>query len=42
MGDIRISDEHHGPPGARVLNHEPTYILRGLVHLRLDFTPIEG
>jgi cytochrome P450 len=41
MGDIRVSDEHHGPPGARVFNHEPTYILRGLVQLRLEFTPIE-
>jgi cytochrome P450 len=40
MGDIRISEEHHGPRGARVFNHEPTYILRGLVQLRLEFTPI--
>lgn len=42
MGDIRISDEHHGPPGARVFTHEPTYILRGLVQLRLEFTPLDG
>jgi cytochrome P450 len=42
MGDIRVSDEHHGPPDARVFNHEPTYILRGLVELRLEFTPLEG
>jgi cytochrome P450 len=42
MGDIRVSDEHHGPPGARVFNHEPTYILRGLVQLRLEFTPLAG
>jgi cytochrome P450 len=42
MGDIRVSDEHHGSPGARVFNHEPTYILRGLVQLRLEFTPLEG
>lgn len=40
MGDIRISDEHHGPAGARVFNHEPTYILRGLEQLRLTFTPL--
>jgi cytochrome P450 len=42
MGDIRVSDEHHGPRGARVFNHEPTYILRGLVQLRLEFTPLDG
>jgi cytochrome P450 len=42
MGDIRVSDEHHGPSGARVFNHEPTYILRGLVQLRLEFTPLAG
>ena len=28
--------------GARVFNHEPTYILRGLVQLHLEFTPLEG
>ena len=42
MGDIRVSDEHHGPRDARTFNHEPTYILRGLVQLRLEFTPLEG
>jgi cytochrome P450 len=42
MGDIRVSDEHHGPAGAREFVHEPTYILRGLVQLRLEFTPLEG
>lgn len=42
MGDIRISDEHHGPPGARTLHHEPTYILRGLEQLHLEFTPLEA
>lgn len=35
--DIRISEEHHGPRGARRYNHIPTYILRGLTRLRLEF-----
>src|SRR4029450_767336 len=25
MGNIRVSDAHHGPPGARTFNHEATY-----------------
>ncbi len=39
MRDIRISEEHHGPAGARSFEYEPTYILRGLRSLHLDFTP---
>ena len=42
MGDIRVSDEHHGPPGSRNFSHEPTYILRGLEQLHLEFTPLEA
>ncbi len=42
MGDIRVSDAHHGPRGARTFNHEPTYILRGLEQLHLEFTPLKG
>jgi cytochrome P450 len=42
MDDIRVSDEHHGPPGQRAFHHEPTYILRGLVQLHLQFTPRDG
>ena len=30
MRDIRLSEEHHGPPGARRFDYEPTWILRGL------------
>ena len=30
----------HGPPGARRYEYAPTYILRGLQHLHLEFTPI--
>jgi cytochrome P450 len=42
MGDIRLSDEHHGPPGARCFSYEPTWILRGLTRLHLEFTPLGG
>jgi cytochrome P450 len=40
MGNIRLSDEHHGPEGARRFDYEPTYILRALRHLHLEFDPI--
>jgi len=40
--EIRLSDEHHGPPGARRFRYEPTWILRGLSKLHLEFTPIGG
>ena len=39
MRDIRLSDEHHGPPGARRFTYEPTWILRGLTELHLEYTP---
>lgn len=42
MRDIRLSEEHHGPPGDRRFRYEPTWILRGLTKLHLEFTPIEG
>ncbi len=35
--DIRISEEHHGPAGARRYTYVPTYILRGLTELHLEF-----
>jgi cytochrome P450 len=40
MSDIRISEEKHGPAGARRFNYAPTYILRGLNRLYLEFTPV--
>ena len=40
MADIRISQEHHGPVDARRYRYAPTYILRGLQALHLEFTPI--
>ena len=39
MRDIRISDAAHGPAGARRFEYAPTYILRGLNRLHLEFTP---
>jgi cytochrome P450 len=39
MADIRIDEEHHGPPDARRYDYAPTYILRGLTHLHLRFEP---
>ncbi len=42
MRDIRLSEEHHGPAGDRHLRYEPTWILRGLTSLHLEFDPAEG
>jgi cytochrome P450 len=42
MGDIRISEAEHGPPDARRYEYAPTFILRGLQRLHLEFTPIGG
>jgi hypothetical protein len=38
MADIRISEREHGPAGARRYEYVPTYILRGLEALHLEFT----
>lgn len=35
--NIRLSEEHHGPPGDRTFRYEPTWILRGLSQLHLEF-----
>jgi hypothetical protein len=40
MADIRISEAHHGPAGARRYSYVPNYIFRGLTELHLEFTPI--
>jgi cytochrome P450 len=42
MRDIRLSEEHHGPPSARHFEYEPTWILRGLHQLHIEFTPAEA
>jgi hypothetical protein len=38
---IGISETEHGPAGARRYHYMPTYILRGLTRLYLEFTPTE-
>jgi cytochrome P450 len=40
MTDIRISDEKHGPAEARQFNYEPTFILRGLTEINIEFTAL--
>ena len=35
--DIRISEEHHGPPEARRYRFEPTYTFRSLAELHIEF-----
>jgi len=40
LADIRISEAEHGPPDARRYEYIPTYILRGLQRLHLEFTPV--
>ncbi len=42
MRDIRLSEEHHGPPGDRHFDYEPTWVLRGLHNLHIEFTPAEA
>ena len=42
VGDIRLSEEHHGPPGARRFAYEPTWVLRGLHDLHIEFTAMEA
>jgi cytochrome P450 len=36
--EIRISEEHHGPPNARVYRFEPTYSFRNLSDLHIELT----
>jgi cytochrome P450 len=38
-GEIRISDRVHGPAGDRKFQYIPTFILRGLTHLAVEFDP---
>ena len=39
--DIRISEDRHGLADARRYTYVPTYILRGLTELHLEFTVAE-
>ncbi|MFZ0664281.1 MAG: cytochrome P450, partial [Acidimicrobiales bacterium] len=41
MEDITISERVHGPVGARRYKYLPTYILRGLTRLNLEFEPTD-
>jgi cytochrome P450 len=40
MHDIRVNEDEHGPAGDRRYRYAPTYILRGLVALHLEFTSV--
>nr|XP_061840645.1 cytochrome P450 144-like [Nerophis lumbriciformis] len=37
--EIRVSEDHHGPVGDRVYSFEPSYIIRGLRELHVEFVP---
>jgi cytochrome P450 len=39
MRDIRLSEEHHGTVAARRFEYEPTWVLRGLRSIHIEFTP---
>ena len=39
MGRITVSERHHGPSGTRRYQYLPTYILRGVSRLHLEFVP---
>ena len=41
MGNIRLSEAHHGPESDRRYFYEPTYILRAMRELHLEFDPID-
>ena len=40
MGDIRISEQEHGPPDDRRYEYDPTFLFRGVKSLHLEFTPV--
>jgi cytochrome P450 family 150 subfamily A5 len=40
MAEISISEEHHGGPGDRRYQYMPTYILRGVMELHLEFVQV--
>jgi len=42
MTDIRISEAHHGPAGARRYTYDPSFMMRGLTDLHLEFTPVSS
>lgn len=38
--DIRVSEKVHGPADARRYSYLPTFILRGLTHIAIEFDPV--
>jgi cytochrome P450 len=40
MSDITVSEKHHGPSDDRRYTYEPTFIMRGLSELHINFTPV--
>jgi len=38
--DVRVSESAHGPAGDRQYQYTAMYMLRGLEHLHLEFTPV--
>jgi len=41
LRNIRLSEEHHGPAGDRRFSYEPTWVLRGLTSLHLEYDVVE-
>ncbi len=41
MRDITISEAKHGAAGVRNYRYEPTFLLRGLTELYIEFTPVD-
>jgi cytochrome P450 len=39
--ELTISEAKHGPLGQRSYAYEPTFLLRGLTELHIEFTPVE-
>lgn len=40
MGDITVDPEKHGPVGDQNFNYEPTFVLRGLTELNINYMPL--
>lgn len=38
---FRISEAKHGSPSGRQYHYEPTFLLRGLTELHIDFIPAD-
>jgi cytochrome P450 family 150 subfamily A5 len=39
LAELRVSEAEHGPPDDRRFEYVPTFVLRGLTRLHLEFTP---